>query len=318
MKLFSLMKVIFSALLLTCSLGVYAGGGGGGGSDEPSNDGQLPAPDTCEVNCGYTIGSNPTLSALQAARGASPVATINVSSSVNGFGGGTIYYPTNVSQEMGAISIAPGFTNTQSAVEWWGPVLASRGFVVITINTNGRFDFPDSRSRQLDSALNYLIFLSDGSSSAISGLVDKNRLATMGYSMGGGGALTSAARNRLSATVPLSPWYNGTNTFNRIGVPSMILACENDGTASVNVHASPFYNRIPSSTQKAYVELNNGSHNCSTGQNGTYRSTISTYGISWLKRFLDKDSRYNQFLCGPNHVSNTIISEYRDGVCGSI
>lgn len=312
MKITSFMKLACSTVLLTCSLGVYAGGGGN------SNDGELPAPDSCETNCGYEIGSDPTLSALQSSLGSSPVATVSVSSSVDGFGGGTIYYPTNISQEMGTISIAPGFTNTQSAVQWWGAVLASRGFVVITINTNGRFDYPDSRSRQLDSALNYLISQSESSSSPISGLVDKNRLATMGYSMGGGGSLKSASRNRLSAAVPLSPWYSGSNTFNAINVPTMIVACESDGTANVGTHASPFYNRIPSSTDKVYLEMNNGSHNCSTGQSSSYRPALSTYGISWLKRFLDKDIRYNQFLCGPNHESNGLISEYRDNACGSI
>lgn len=310
MKIDSIIKFLCTALLVTFSLGVYAGGGGGG--DEPSNDGQLPAPDTCTSNCGYANGANPTLSSLQASQGQYSVGTVNVSSSVNGFGGGTIYYPTNLSGELAAIAIAPGFTNTQSAVQWWGPVLASRGFVVVTINTNGRFDFPSSRSRQLDSALNYLIYLGEQSSGAISGKVDKNRLATMGFSMGGGGALESASRNRLSATVPLAPWYSGSNPFNQINVPSMIMACENDGTAGVNTHASPFYNRIPGSTDKVYLELNNGSHNCATGQDSNYRTTISTYGVSWLKRFLDKDSRYNQFLCGPNHVANARISEFRD------
>ena len=283
-----------------------SGGGGGGGGDD------LPPPDTCNSNCGYETGPNPDLNFLEAALGPQPYATSSVSSSVNGFGGGTIYYPTSISDEMATISIAPGFTNTQSAVSWWGPVLASHGFVVITINTNSRFDQPESRSRQLDSALNYLIDQSNTSNSPISGLVDENRLATMGYSMGGGGALRSASRNRLSASVPLSPWNSGGNDFDQIGVPTMIMACENDGTAPVNSHASPFYNTIPNSTDKAYLELNNGSHNCSTGQSTAYRSTISTYGISWMKRFLDKDGRYNPFLCGPNHEANGNISEYRD------
>ncbi len=292
--------------ILFSSPAYSTGGGGGGGSDD------LPPPDSCTSNCGYETGPNPNLSFLEAALGPQSYSTSSVSSSVNGFGGGTIYYPTSLSGELATISIAPGFTNTQSAVSWWGPILASHGFVVITINTNSRFDQPASRSRQLDSALNYLIDQSNSSNSPIFGLVDENRLATMGYSMGGGGALQSASRNRLSASVPLSPWNSGGNDFDEINVPTMIMACENDGTAAVNSHASPFYNSIPASTDKAYLELNNGSHNCSTGQSTAYRPTISTYGLSWMKRFLDKDGRYDQFLCGPNHEANGNISEYRD------
>ncbi len=306
LKLFSSCAV--SALI---SLSAYAGGGGGsdGGSD---NSGQLPPPSTCSFNCGHEIGPNPTLSFIRASSGPQPIASTNVSSSVNGFGGGTIYYPTNISSEMGAISIAPGFTNTQSAIAWWGPILASHGFVVITIDTNGRFDQPESRSRQLDAALNHLISESNRSNSPISGLVDENRLGTMGFSMGGGGSLRSASRNRLSAAVPLAPWSTGSDNFTQIGVPTMIMACENDGTASVNTHASPFYNEIPGNTDKFYLEFNNGQHNCANGNNFNNNAELSTYGVSWMKRFLDKDRRYNQFLCGPNHTASSLISETRD------
>ena len=306
MKINALLGVPVVAFTLFFSTSAFSGGGGGGG-----NSGELPAPDPCTSNCGYELGPNPSLSFVQANRGPFPYSTSGVSSSVDGFGGGTIYYPTNISQEMATISIAPGFTNTQEAVAWWGPVLASHGFVVITINTNGRFDQPESRGRQLDAALNHLISEGKRSSSPIFGLVDENRLGTMGFSMGGGGSLHSASRNRISAAVPLAPWNSGGNSFNQIGVPTMIMACESDGTAPVNSHASPFYNTIPSSTDKAFMELNNGPHNCANGNN-SYTATLSTYGVSWMKRFLDKDGRYNQFLCGPNHVANSQISEYRD------
>ncbi len=306
MKAKSIKKVMASAVVCLFSLSAYSGGGGGGGGDDG-----LPFPDSCTSNCGYELGPNPTLGYVQANRGPFSFASSRVSSSVSGFGGGTIYYPNNVSQELATIAIAPGFTNTQSAVAWWGPVLASHGFVVITINTNSRFDQPESRGRQLDSALSYLIDQGNRNNSPISGLVDENRLATMGFSMGGGGALRSAARNRLSASVPLAPWNIGGNDFDDIGVPTMIMACENDGTAPVGIHASPFYNRIPGSADKALMEINNGPHNCANGNNGN-NATLSTYGVSWMKRFLDKDSRFSQFLCGPNHEANGQISDYRD------
>ena len=305
-KLLKKITVCSFSLLFTLPVLSFGGGGGGGGDDS------LPLPSTCTSNCEYETGPNPSLDFLEAGQGPQPYATLAVSSSVDGFGGGTIYYPTSINEEMATISIAPGFTNTQSAIAWWGPILASHGFVAITINTNSRYDQPESRSRQLDSALSYLIAQSDTANSAIAGLVDENRLATMGFSMGGGGALISASRNRLSASVPLAPWNSGGNDFNQIGVPTMVMACESDGTAPVNSHASPFYNSIPSTTDKAYLEINNGPHNCATGQASANRSLLSTYGLSWMKRHLDKDARYEQFLCGPDHVANSLISEYRD------
>lgn len=301
-------KACLSAFVIAFSLSAHSGGGGGGGGSN-----ELPLPDSCTSNCGYEVGPNPTLSALQASQGPLSVASTIVSSSVNGFGGGTIYYPSNASQELAAIAVAPGFTNYQSAIQWWGPLLASHGYVVITIDTNGRFDNPSSRSLQLDAALSHLISQGKNSSSPISGLVDENRLATMGFSMGGGGSLISASRNRLSAAVPLAPWNSGGNDFNQIGVPTLIMACENDSTANVSSHASPFYNTIPNSTDKAYMEITNGPHNCANGNNGNGNDALlSTYGVSWMKRFLDKDHRYAQFLCGPNHMANASINEYRD------
>lgn len=302
-------KACLTASAIAFSLSAHSGGGGsdGGGSDG------LPLPDTCTSNCGYEVGPNPTLSALQASQGPLSVSSTIVPSSVSGFGGGTIYFPSNAQQELAAIAVAPGFTNYQSAIQWWGPLLASHGYVVITIDTNGRFDNPNSRSLQLDAALSHLIDEGNRASSPISGIVDENRLATMGFSMGGGGSLISASRNRLSAAVPLAPWNSGGNDFDQIGVPTMIMACENDSTASVNSHASPFYNTIPNSTDKAYMEITNGPHNCANGDNGNGNDALlSTYGVSWMKRFLDKDQRYAQFLCGPNHIANPSINEYRD------
>lgn len=309
MKKTILKHACISAFAIAFSLSAHSGGGGsdGGGSDG------LPLPDTCTSNCGYEVGPNPTLSALQASQGPLSVSSTIVPSSVSGFGGGTIYFPSNAQQELAAIAVAPGFTNYQSAIQWWGPLLASHGYVVITIDTNGRFDNPNSRSLQLDAALSHLIDESNRANSPISGIVDENRLATMGFSMGGGGSLISASRNRLSAAVPLAPWNSGGNDFDQIGVPTMIMACENDTTASVNSHASPFYNTIPNSTDKAYMEITNGPHNCANGDNGNGNDALlSTYGVSWMKRFLDKDQRYAQFLCGPNHIANPSINEYRD------
>ncbi|MFT6262055.1 MAG: triacylglycerol lipase [Bermanella sp.] len=311
MKSNLLRNACLSAFVVLFSLSAHSGGGGGGGGGGGNNG--LPLPDSCTSNCGYEVGPNPTLNSLRASQGPLSIASTIVPRAVNGFGGGTIYYPANASQELAAIAIAPGFTNYQSAIQWWGPLLASHGYVVITIDTNGRFDNPNSRGLQLDAALSHLISEGDSSNSSISGIVDENRLATMGFSMGGGGALISASRNRLSAVVPLAPWNTGGNNFNAIGVPTLIMACENDSTARVNRHASPFYNSIPNSTDKAYMEIANGPHNCANGSNGNGNDALlSTYGVSWMKRFLDQDNRYDQFLCGPNHEGNNSITEYRD------
>lgn len=311
MKLKNISQLFAVSLSLVCSSMTFAGGGG---SDDTGNN-SFPSRDTCTQNCGFETGPNPTLNFLRASSGPQTTATISVSRDVDGFGGGTIYYPTSISEKMATIAIAPGFTNRASRVAWWGKMLASHGFIAFVIDTNSVYDQPASRSRQLDTALSYLIQQSRNASSVISGLVDEGRLATMGYSMGGGGALASAARHPLSAALPFSPYSTGSNEFNRITAPTMIIGCQEDGTAPVASHAIPFYNRIPNTTDKAYLEFANGSHGCGTGDDSSDTALLSTYGVSWMKRFLDKDRRYNPFLCGPDHTANQKISDYRDN-CG--
>jgi dienelactone hydrolase len=257
---------------------------------------------------------DPTVAILEADRGPCTYRTMSVSSSVSGFGGGTIHYPTE-GGPYGVIAVVPGFVSPESSIQWWGPRLSSHGFVVITIDTNSGFDDPASRAVQLRNALDYTISQSNSSSSPISGLVDSSKQGVMGWSMGGGGSLIMAADDpTLKAAIPQAPWHSGSNDFEDIVVPTLILACESDSTAPVSQHASPFYNTIPSSTDKAYLEINNGSHSCANSGNSN-ADLIGKYGVAWMKRFMDDDTRYSPFLCGAPHqadLSGFTISEYRE------
>ncbi|WP_091674271.1 alpha/beta hydrolase family protein [Amycolatopsis marina] len=250
----------------------------------------------------YERGPNPTVASIEAATGPFAVERTTVPASVSGFGGGTIYYPTSTSEgTFGAVAIAPGFTESQSATSWYGPRLASQGFVVFTIDTNGIFDFPDDRGRQLLAALNHLV-----RSSPVRDRVDPDRLGVMGHSMGGGGALSAAnSTPALQAAIPLTGWHTTTN-WAGLQVPTLVIGAENDFIASVSGHSEPFYESMPPTLDKGYLELAGASHFAPNSSN----TTIAKYSISWLKRFIDNDTRYEQFLC-PAPDDRT-ISEYRD------
>lgn len=260
------------------------------------------------TNC--TRGPAPTAAALKSTNGPFATAKFSVSGYLKGFGDSTVYYPTNTTGKMGAIAVIPGYLSYESSIQWWGPRLASHGFVVITMNTSTIYDQPDSRATQLSKALDYVIAQSNSSSSPIAGKVDSTRLGAIGWSMGGGGSLKLSTQRSLNAIIPQAPYYAGSNSFNTIKTPTLILACGADAVAPVGIHASPFYNRIPASTPKAFLEIYGGSHFCA---NSGYpnEDLLGMYGISWMKRFIDFDTRYSQFLCGPNHAANLAISEYR-------
>ncbi|MCG8915506.1 alpha/beta hydrolase [Actinokineospora sp. PR83] len=254
----------------------------------------------------YERGPAPTVSSIEASRGSFATATTTVSGlSVTGFGGGTIYYPTSTAQgTFGAVAVAPGFTAYQSSMAWLGPRLASQGFVVFTIDTNTTLDQPDSRGRQLLAALDYLT-----ERSSVRSRIDSSRLGVIGHSMGGGGTLEAArSRPTLQAAIPLTGW-NLTTNWSTNRVPTLVVGAQSDTVAPVGAHSIPFYNSLPSTLDKAYLELRGASHFAPNTSN----TTIAKYTISWLKRFIDNDTRYEQFLC-PIPSTDLQISVFR-GTC---
>ncbi|MFE1551513.1 alpha/beta hydrolase family protein [Streptomyces sp. NPDC058718] len=254
----------------------------------------------------YERGPAPTQSSIEALRGPYAVAETSVSSlAATGFGGGTIYYPTSTSDgTFGALVISPGFTAYQSSIAWLGPRLASQGFVVFTIDTLTTLDQPDSRGRQLLAALDHLT-----QRSSVRGRIDASRLGVMGHSMGGGGTLEAAkSRPSLKAAIPLTGW-NTDKSWPEISTPTLVIGADGDTVAPVATHSEPFYESLPSSLDKAYLELNGATHFTPN----TANTTIAKYSVSWLKRFIDDDTRYEQFLCPLPRPSLT-IEEYR-GTC---
>lgn len=238
------------------------------------------------------IGPDPT-STLVNSDGPFAVTSASASSySVTGFGGGTIYYPTTAGS-YGVIAVCPGYTASSSSISWFARRLATHGFVTIAINTNSRYDFPDSRATQLAAALRYM---TGSSSSTVRSRIRASDRGVAGHSMGGGGTLI-ACRNdaTLKVGIPLTPWNSGTN-FSTVRVPQLIIGADGDSVAPAASHARPFYNSI-SNAGKAYALLNNATH---FTPNSTDQR-IGRYGVAFAKRFLDSDTRYDRFLSGAEH-----------------
>jgi dienelactone hydrolase len=236
----------------------------------------------------YQRGPDPTEAGLESGQGPFYVSTVDVPSG-DGFGGGAIYYPAATSEgTFAGIAIAPGLLGTDATIGWYGPLLASQGFVVITISSFSLFDPPPTRGAELRAALRYLT-----GSSPVRGEVDASRLGVMGHSLGGGGTLEAeAADPSLKAAVPLSEWEITTNLAN-IRTPTMFIGSQDDLTAPDLLYSLPAYQQLPAGVAKQYVELDGASH----GTALTPNPTIAKYAISWMKRYLDNDTRYDQFLC---------------------
>lgn len=250
----------------------------------------------------FERGPAPTATSVQAA-GTFAVSTATVAARSD-FGGATIYYPTSTTAgTFGAVAMSPGFTESRSFLAWLAQRVASHGFVVINIDTLNALELPGARADELQAALSYLT----SSASPVRTRVDANRLAVAGHSMGGGGTIEAAAeRPSLKAAVAFQPWHT-TSSWSNVRVPTMIQGAQNDGIAPVGSHAEPFYVGMTNAPEKAYAELAGASHSVSGSNNN---APTSRYTVSWLKRFVDNDLRYDQFLCP--RPSGSALSEYRD------
>ncbi|MFD5246722.1 alpha/beta hydrolase family protein [Amycolatopsis sp. NPDC058340] len=236
----------------------------------------------------YQRGPDPTMASIEAERGPFAVTEISVARG-NGFGGGTLHFPNDTSQgTFGAVAVAPGFGESELFLRWFGPRLASQGFVVLTVETNSVFDFPSARADQLLAALKFMV-----EQSRAKDRIDTSRLAVMGISMGGGGTLEAAVRNpALKAAIPIVPWNIG-GGYAGIRTPTLVIAGEGDIIAPTPIHAKAFYDSLAPGLNKGYVEIAGGGHIAPALPN----VTTAKYSISWLKRFVDNDTRYEQFLC---------------------
>ena len=253
-------------------------------------------------------GPDPTTEGLAGPAGPFEVASVEVPPPVPGFGGGTIYHPTDLSEgTFGAYVFSPGTWTSHREYAWMGTRIASQGFVVFLIDSLDPRDRPVARGEQLGAALDFLV-----STSPAQDAVDAARLSVGGHSNGGGGTLEVAPdRPSLRAVVALQPWHPTERSFPGIEVPTMIIGAEADASAPVGRHALAFYESIPASTDKAYLELRDKPHEVATEDDPTQTAAM----IAWLKRYVDNDTRYEQFLCPPPPTGPT-ISDYRD-TCSS-
>jgi len=252
---------------------------------------------------GTQRGPAPTIQSIEATRGTFATAQQNVAPG-NGFGGGVIYYPTDVSQgTWGALAIVPGYTAKCANEEaWMGPWLSSFGFVVVCIETNTTTDSDTQRAAELLAALNWLT-----TQSPVKNEVDPNRLAVLGHSAGGAGAIEAAEqRPTLRAMIGLAPGFPGMGlSMASDQVPSLVVGGQADGTVTPS-YLTSLYATLPASTQSARAEIAGASHVYYTHANNVEMKLI----IPWLKVFVDSDTRYSQFLC-PTLPDSSTISMYQ-------
>lgn len=225
-----------------------------------------------------------------------------------GFGGGTIFVPHGAGQEvLGSVVVTPGFHGRRSDMAVYGTELAAEGFVVFTIDTIDRADLPDRRATEMLAAADYLT-----GRSAVKSEVSPDRVALLGFSMGGGGTLQAAQRRpSIRAALTLMPYdYPPAGDpkavhpeYPRLTVPTLIITGQADATAIPARFGRPAYDSIPAGTPKQYLQLTGLGHGAGMG---TPTATIRTAVTAFLERYLAGDTAYATRICPAPRVGGPI------------
>jgi dienelactone hydrolase len=215
------------------------------------------------------------------------------------FADATIYYPLAVDGPIGGVAVAPGFTERQRHINWWGPRLASHGFAVLVMDTNNPREQPSARADALLAAVDVLRAENSRAASPLFGRIDSARMAIMGHSMGGGGTLIAADRagDGIQAAIPFTPWQPA-GDFSNVTAPTLVIAGSADRIAEVDEHAWPHFQSLPYSTTRVYLEVDGGDHFIANSGEHRDHALLGRYGIAWLKLYLDGDERYRDVIYG--------------------
>jgi dienelactone hydrolase len=221
-----------------------------------------------------------------------------------------LYYPTNAPPPFAVVAFAPGYTATKDDYkDFLGPLLASHGIVILlTTPTNTDADQPPARGDDLEAALKHLVAENEREGSPVKGKLAADRACITGQSMGGGGTLWAATDlgDMIRCAVPLQPWQPG-QSFDKIVAPTMFIAAQNDTVAGVAQNAKYFYDSMPGSTIKYYVEFAGADHFLTTNDLGTAYDVQSKYMIAFYKVYLEDDMRYLDVL---NASADAALSMY--------
>ena len=122
--------------------------------------------------------------------------------------------------------------------------------------------------------------------------------------MGGGGTLLAANDHpEIQAVFAMEPW-NPSTTYPKDTVPTLIFGGTSDVLAGPPMPQNQ-YQSIPATTPKSLIVFTNGPHQVSTSPtnsvtdmapDSTSTPTVARFGLSWLKVFLECDTRFRPFL----------------------
>lgn len=192
-----------------------------------------------------------------------------------------------------------GTFNTPSTYDSFLRHLASHGFIVAAANTSN-----SGSGREILAGLDNLTAKDRTAGNRFAGKVDLTRVAAMGYSQGGGGAMAAARDARVDATIAIQPWRASTSG---IRVPTLYLAGSSDAVVSAS-SVRGYYN-ASSGVPAAYANVRGATHFEVLGDGGRFRGPAT----AWARYFLMADSNARSTFIGTSCTlcTSSALAEYQ-------
>ena len=199
-----------------------------------------------------------------------------------------LYYPLEAPSPIPVVVLIPGFTNSISAIQDWGPFLASYGYATFLVNVNSFFEPPFSRAEALLDGIVTIKVENERLGSPLFGGLNVENFTVGGYSMGGGGAQIAAQQDSsIKAVIALASWLDNPSITVNNNTSILFISGENDNIAPNNYHTDLFYDYTPEDTDKLLYEIAGGFHSIVTSPYNDEEMGLKT--LFWIEKYILND-----------------------------
>lgn len=196
-----------------------------------------------------------------------------------------VFYPCGMedsSERHHVTTLSGGFTNTKENMYWLAEYLVENSDMVVFAITADSNASVGNYERAHKSAVEMID--SEYSNPASPLYLRLDKLALMGYSMGGGGVLSAAhdLGSQVDAVIAMAPWEPSLY-LGGVTADTLTIVGENDIVAPPS-YSEGAYNNLPENITKARVELDDFGHLQWIGNTGSNANTNAAKHMigAWL------------------------------------
>lgn len=216
-------------------------------------------------------------------------------------GGATVYYPTDATPPFAYAVFCPPYKNGREVTAAWGPYFASHGIVLATMDAAALDDYPPRRALGLAQMVDALRGENARADSPLYGKLDEARVGVLGWSMGGGAALSAVgAHPEWKSAILLAPHIVTATGYEASAMKSTVPMLVLNGALDESVlgglgQSEAAYAGVPASTPKLlYVHAQLG--HFEWGSPAAGGGAAGRYVMAWEKTFLLGDTRFAPIL----------------------